>query len=142
MNERSKNYLDGSKRYAIDTSVLIKYYYDQTLFNDEFLSKLVVSEVTLSEVFYILCRKEGPQKAQNFTRTISTKLEIIPSHKLIMIAANLKCQCSIALADCWTLAAAINENIEALFAFRENELVNNLDLIQNYVSVVFLDTLI
>ncbi|MHA2370041.1 MAG: PIN domain-containing protein [Candidatus Hodarchaeales archaeon] len=133
--------MSGQKQYAVDTSVLVKRYYDPEAVNEKLLSTSIASEITLSEIYYVLCRKKGIDAANNYIIDLLSKLEIVPSETLIPIAGQLKCQLPISLADCWTLAAAKSRNLSALFAFREQELEDNLSDIRKHVKVVFLDEL-
>lgn len=138
---RKVNSLNGQKRYAIDTSVLVKRYYDPGAVEDRLLNDSIVSEITLSESYFVLCRKKGVSIANDYFKALSPQLEIIQSSSLIPIAGQLKCQFAISLADCWTLAAAKSRNLSALFAFREAELEDHLSDIRKLVKVVFLEEL-
>lgn len=138
---RKVNSLNGQKLYAIDTSVLVKRYYDPGAVEDRLLNASIVSEITLSEIYYVLCRKKRVSTANDYLKALIPQLEIIQSSSLIQIAGQLKCQFAISLADCWTLAAAKRRNLSALFAFRETEVEDNLADIRKSVKVVFLDEL-
>lgn len=82
------------------------------------------TELGLSELAYIICRKTDWQtaadKADNLVR--SATIQAIPASILWKRAAQLKCKAAIALPDCFTLAAADMLKGTALFAFEEAEL--------------------
>jgi predicted nucleic acid-binding protein len=84
------------------------------------------TEIALCELSYILCRRlsweMASEKAQNLVQ--SSIVTVIPTHVLWAEAARIKCRASIALPDCFTLAAARLTRGKALFARREREIIN------------------
>lgn len=82
------------------------------------------TELALSELTYILCRKVGwdiaSKKADSLVQ--STAIHSIPAARLWRAAGRLKCRASIALSDCFTIAAAELVKASALFVQQEKEL--------------------
>jgi predicted nucleic acid-binding protein len=92
----------------------------------------VCTEIALCELSYILCRRlsweMAWEKAHNLVQ--SSTVTTIPSHVLWTEAAKIKCNASIALPDCFTLAAARLTRGKAMFARQEREIVNALNMKQ------------
>ncbi len=142
MRSEKKTSLNGSRRYALDTSFLIYHYYKGDERTLELLHNGITNYVTLSEVLYILCRYENLKKALSYIEGIVKSVSIAPSSKISLIAGQFKCKYPIALADCWVLATAKVYRVPSLFAFKEKEIVKHLDLIKKEVEIVFLDEII
>ncbi|MCD6510742.1 MAG: PIN domain-containing protein [Thermoprotei archaeon] len=134
--------MNGSKKFALDTSFLIYHYYKGNKKTSELLRNGVINYVTLSEVLYVLCRYENPKEALSYIEEIVKLASIAPSSKVSLIAGQFKCKYPIALADCWVLATAKVYRIPSLFAFKEKEIIKHLDLIKKEVGVVFLDEIV
>lgn len=84
----------------------------------------VCTELALSELTYILCRRVGwdiaSKKADSLVQ--SATIHSIPAARLWRAAARLKCRAAIALSDCYTIAAAELVKASALFVQEEKEL--------------------
>jgi predicted nucleic acid-binding protein len=81
--------------------------------------------VNIAETAYILCRKVGREAARaKVDALISSGYVAIEDDLAIhLAAAEIKCERSISLADCYTFAVADAIRSGALFANREKELV-------------------
>jgi predicted nucleic acid-binding protein len=92
----------------------------------DFRGSYVCTEIALCELSYILCRRLGWETALEKTQNLvqSSMITVIPTHVLWTEAARIKCKASIALPDCFTLAAARLVGGKALFVHREKEIVN------------------
>ncbi len=114
---------------ALDTSVLIEYLiasplgesvrdYFENLKRDE---RAHCSLYTVSEVFYILCRRKGSRFASDkIGQMLASNVIVVHSSlELAMRAGNLKCAHAISLADCACLAVAESENCPAVFVSEE-----------------------
>jgi len=131
--------MSGSRRYALDTSIILLSFYDRERIAPEILQQGYVNAVTVSEALYVLCRKENWEQAKSFIGEQTRELTVIPSSQVTALAAAFKCKFSIALADCWTLATAKHKKVPALFAFKEAELIDHLDALKAEVEIVFLE---
>ena len=82
------------------------------------------TEMALSELTYIVCRRSDWATARAKTGALldSGAVRAIPTEMLWSEAARIKCMSSIALPDCFTVAAAVTFRGRALFARREKEI--------------------
>lgn len=83
-----------------------------------------VSEPGLTELLYVLCRKAGWAQASSSVEFLldSGVVQPVETRRLWKDAARYKCERSIALGDCFTLALARVTGSRALFARREREM--------------------
>ncbi|MHA1648940.1 MAG: PIN domain-containing protein [Candidatus Helarchaeota archaeon] len=133
--------MSGQKRYALDSSILIQYFYLKDKKTKFLITNGITNLVALSECYYIICRKEGNEVSMNYIDELSSLVKIIPSEQIIKIAGQFKCKFPIALADCWTLATAFVLDTKAIFAFKEKELIDNLNDILKEVKIEFFENL-
>lgn len=133
------NYLNGSKSFALDSSILIQYYYLKDQKTKELIKHGVTNLVALSECYYIICRKEDNQTALKYINELMEDVQIVSTEQIVKIAGQFKCKFSIALADCWTLATAFALKTSAVFAFKESELKKNFQEIIKQVNLRFFD---
>ena len=133
------NYLNGPKSFALDSSILIHYYYLKDQKTKELIKQGVTNLVALSECYYIICRKEDNQTALKYINELMEEVRIISTEQIVKIAGQFKCKFPIALADCWTLATAFALKTSAVFAFKERELERNFQEIVKEVNIQFFD---
>lgn len=120
---------------ALDSSVLIEMIYASAAGSE--LSKKIlerkvfghVSNLNLSEAEYVLCRQVGEKTARERVGALagSGLIEIEEESQLHILAARVKCERAISIADCYTLAVAQLVRCPALFATREKDLVRELE---------------
>jgi hypothetical protein len=102
----------------------------------------VLNEVTISETLYVICRTDGRENAENYVEKCRKSVgAIAPSERLSGLAGSLKCKYPISLAHCWVLVTGMTFQAPCLFAFRETEILRNLDAINRQIEVKFLDEL-
>lgn len=136
---------------ALDSSVLIEYLtgtktgkilkeYFETLKPEE---KVSCSVLTLSEVFYVLCRLRGAKFAEEKINDMlaSRILEVNDSVELAIGTGKIKCERAISLADCSCIATAEMTNAKAVFAKRERELTEEKEKTPFNVEIIFLSIL-
>jgi ribonuclease VapC len=78
---------------------------------------LLMSEMNIGEVYYILSRRRGPQKADYFLDNVLPGLPIRPAPVdffLIMDASRLKAKYPLSYADCFAVAEAIRSGATIL----------------------------
>ena len=101
------------------------------LYKNIVTEKIIPSATTLAiiETEYILCRKLGKDKAFKKTDNLlsSNYFKMFSLDSLSREISVLKCINPIALPDCATIALAIKNNIPALFAKKESELIAQID---------------
>jgi len=131
--------LNGSRRYSLDTSFLTYHYYNRETKTSRILSSGALNLTTVSETLYVLCRTEGLEKSLQFIKDVYKQAQLVPSERLVAVAGQFKCKYPISLADSWVLATGKILRIPALFAHREEEIINHLESISKEVEVAFLD---
>jgi len=115
-------------KMVLDSGVILSFlegefrdYYEKIL-NEGIIP--YINTVNLTEVYYVLCRKVGKEKAEEIIKSIikSGCYEIIGDKPIILkYAAECKCAYLISLADCFSIATAKFLKTKALFR-REEEL--------------------
>jgi predicted nucleic acid-binding protein len=133
---------------ALDSSVLIEYLtgtktgeilkqYFETLKPEE---KVSCSLLTISEVFYVLCRLRGAKFAEEKINDMLTSrvLDICDSAEIAVRTGKIKCERSISLADCSCIAVAEMANAKAVFAKKEKELVKEIEKKPFNREIIFL----
>jgi len=100
-----------------------------------------ISEVTITEAKYVLCRKLGNKEAQDRIKNLldSGYISVHEDSKLIDYVAECKCKRRLSLADCFTLALARKMNAPALFAKREDELIKEMSKEPFDIEIWFLE---
>lgn len=100
-----------------------------------------VSEYSIFELKYVLCRRLGWSEAERRVKALvaSGYVTLHEVSRLMDAAALLKCKHGIAAGDCFTLAVAKRIEGPALFARREEELVNAIERGGFEVEVLFLE---
>jgi len=133
---------------AVDTSAWIEYFLETELGKrlDSYLSspqpkKVFVSLLTLSEIYYVLCRAGGEKLAEECLETLSVIKDLVIdlSLDLAVKAGSLKCKRAISLADCTCIALAEKYGCQALFARKEKEIEEEMKRKPFKVRVVFLE---
>lgn len=74
---------------------------------------LLINEINLGEIFYILIRERGIEKAEYFMNTIFPSLAITPvanTFSNILEASRIKAKYPISYADCFAVATALKED--------------------------------
>lgn len=134
--------MSGSERFALDSSVLLfDYFAGRPEKTTELVRNSFVNLVTLSETLYVICRIDGIERARGFIEGCAKQATVVPSERVAPLAGYLKCKYSVSLADCWALGTGKAFDVPCVFAFRESEIVRNLNLLRQEVMVKFLDEL-
>ncbi|MFO8020632.1 MAG: PIN domain-containing protein [Promethearchaeia archaeon] len=132
---------------AIDSSCLIALQADEELAN-KIKQKLYeswdayCSEMAILETQYILCRKKSFEIASKKISALveSNVIQIVPIKDLLENASKLKCERSIAIADCLTIALAEKLNSKAIFYQQERELKDAIEKKPFQVKIEFFTT--
>jgi uncharacterized protein len=82
------------------------------------------TEMNLFELRYLTCRREGWDKSSEVDRNLrdSAYFRVHDAHQFLEAAARLKCERSMSLVDCVTIAAGEALAMPVLFAKHEGEL--------------------
>jgi hypothetical protein len=119
---------------------------ESELFKNIVNEKIIPSTTILAiiEAEYILCRRLGKDKASKKTDNLlsSNYFEVSSLDSLSREISVLKCFNPIALPDCATIALAIKNNIPALFAKKESELMAQLNRKKFETEIYFLEDII
>jgi hypothetical protein len=135
---------------AVDTSAWIEYFLETELGErlDNYLSssepkKIYISLLTLSEIYYVLCRAGGEKLAEESLETMKSIKDLVIDRSVDLAgkAGNLKCKRAISLADCTCISLAEKYGCQALFARREREIEEEVRRKPFKVKLVFLDEL-
>ena len=102
------------------------------------------TEMALLEVFYILCRKTNWKEAETKVKAFieSNVIQIKSFKSLVIKAAQIKCQRSIAIADCLTIALAESVQGKAVFYHKETELEKSIEKEPFNVELIFFEEII
>jgi predicted nucleic acid-binding protein len=138
---------DLKGKLAIDASALIELIYceamgqklKKALEND--LIEAWTTELALTELKYILCRKIGWDESNKRVSKLlaSGYFKIEDTMKLINETAKLKCCRSVSLPDCFTIALAQQISGSALFARKEQDLTIEMKRKPFDVNMFFLE---
>ncbi len=130
--------IKSANKLVIDTGVYIEYFQPRedkikqflrdTIFTENSRVKLYGNFVIRSEMFYILCRLIGNEKADNRMEEIGKFITYIEDSNMFKLAGQIKCKFSIALTDCYSIATGIFMECPVLF-MKEGEL--NEAIIEN-----------
>jgi len=137
--------LEGS--LAIDAGAIIELLFQTKggiLLRNALLEEIVygyTTEIAITKVMYILCRRFGWEESYKRVDKLinSGYIEVYETGQLVDIAAKYKCERSISLADCFTLALAKKLNCNALFAKKEQELLKEINKKPFDVEILFLE---
>lgn len=99
-----------------------------------------ISEVSLSEVVYILCRRIGYEKSISAIRSVidTQYFDVVQSTPLYELAGRYKCERALSIVDCYSLALGKHLGLPILFAMRETELAREIKRKAFDVKLVFL----
>ncbi len=122
-------------RLALDSSVLVEILNGTELgsrLTERVIARRIVAHssfVNVAEAEYIVCRKlghsAGRRKIEDLLGSEYVALSDAPS--LHAIASRLKCERAISLPDCYTFAVAEATSSRPVFAFRERDLLKEID---------------
>jgi len=100
-----------------------------------------LSEISLSETIYILCRKFGYENAISRVRSLidSGYFVVERTSEIVELAGRYKCERALSIADCYSLAAGKHLGLPVLFARREVELEKEIKRKAFDVRILFLE---
>ena len=100
----------------------------------------LASNVALTELLYIICRKFGWHVAVEKRQYLleSKMINFVETPELIEEAAKLKCNRAIAMADCFTLVIAKSYSCKAVFARKQLELEREMKKVPFDIAIEFL----
>ncbi len=126
----------------VDTGVLVEYlssepdipkdaafaqYLEETVLESKKYQILYISSMTKTELLYISCRTQGWEKAKSIVKKFLTNFVELHLPEIDELAAQIKCQCPIALSDCFTIAIGSILALPVYF-LKERELTDEIQL--------------
>jgi predicted nucleic acid-binding protein len=118
-------------RAIIDTGLLVEIFEGSEtgkklldlIINDKI--EPMITDVTLIELTYILCRKSGMDKAKELVKKLidSGYFTVVNSTSFSDIIAEIKCKFPISFIDAFNIGSAIGLKVNALFR-KERELLS------------------
>jgi predicted nucleic acid-binding protein len=118
-------------RAVIDTGLLIEIFEGSEIgkklldliINDKI--EPMITDITLIELTYILCRKSGMEKAKELIKKLvdSGYFAVVNSTSFSDIIAEIKCKFPISVIDAFNIGTALGLKVNALFK-KEKELLN------------------
>ena len=100
-----------------------------------------VSEVSLAELYYVMCRRLRHERATSRYEDLraSNYLYVTETSSLTFLAGRYKCERSMSLADCFSLALGKHLRLPVLFRSREQELELELKKKPFDLQILFLE---
>ena len=138
---------DLKGKLAIDASALIELIFCEAMGQklkkalEDDLIEAWTTELALTELKYILCRKIGWEESNKRVNNLvaSGYFKIEDTMKLMNETAKLKCCRSVSLPDCFTIALAEQISGSALFARKEQDLTIEMKRKPFDVDLFFLE---
>ena len=145
MNEKKKS---QNNSVVVDTSVLMELLEEtalgnkvfQRIFSNSDIQEFYIAPIVDTELKYILCRRKGYENAIKITSEFLKDFTIYSEEKLRDMAAHLKCNFAISLADCYSLATAKLLDIP-IYMKKENEIEKVFKELSTLVKINFIDNL-
>jgi len=116
---------------VLDTGIYIKYFEPKKnelkrtlrehLFSEKSDTTLHGHYLLKAEIYYIMCRKIGRDKAEKILDEIDEFIDFINGEFLYQIASQIKCRYPIALSDCFSISLSHFKNCPVIF-LKEKEL--------------------
>ena len=102
------------------------------------------TEINIAELRYVLCRRVGEEESKRRVNALisSGYVMVHEISRLIDYASRYKCERSISLSDCFTLALAKKMEVPAVFARREEELLREMSREEFDVEILFLEDIV
>lgn len=121
-------------KFVVDTAPLIDYLCDvgvadmlqKEVIDNENVSHVIISPITLTEIFYVLCRQKGETFAKEKVKILNDAVKIEMEFRIRGLAGKYKCERNISLADCYVLATAKINSATAIFK-KEKELTIEME---------------
>ena len=141
-----KEKINFSNKLVLDAGPLIDYLCDvgvaelvqNDIVDNNKVIQIIISPLTLTEIYYVLCRQRGAKFALESIQKIRNAVKIELEFNIRELAGNYKCERAFSLADCYVLATAKINSATAIFK-REQELDDELSKAPLDVDILILD---
>ena len=129
---RSFNKVIGST-VVLDTGLLIAFLtgtkvgaiIDEMIFKNTYITSILLTPLTLVEIYYIIRRKSSPNRAKNEVNKIRQITRVVPIDEFVEIIGELKATTSISLSDVANIGLAEYQDVKVLFK-HESEIDDKL----------------
>lgn len=101
------------------------------------VTKIIISPITLTEIFYVLCRQKDEKFASEKVNELKKSVKVELEFNLRELAGKYKCKRAISLADCYVLATAKLNSATAVFK-PEEEILKEVKKKQFDVKLVMI----
>ncbi|MGV9172852.1 MAG: hypothetical protein ACOC35_09825 [Promethearchaeia archaeon] len=98
---------------------------DTFVFNEDSSIIIYNHRLSLTEIYYIICRKKSREEAKKVLKNLENIWNIISTRWLFEKASIIKCQFAISLPDCFSISLGIFQNCPILF-LEEKELSDKI----------------
>jgi uncharacterized protein with PIN domain len=92
--------------YLMNESSIMSEWFDQKIFNDESFINVNCNQINMTELFYVICRKQGKEKAIELIEIVKNNMSFYENNEIYNLAGLAKCQFAVYLADCFSIATA------------------------------------
>ena len=134
---------------VIDTGLLIEYLsgtesgnkIDEMIFRNSYIASVLISPLTLVEVYYLIRRKSNKERAVKEVKKVRKLVTIVSIEKYLELLGEIKAVTAFSLTDAANIALAECEKISVVFK-HEKEIENQLVTSKStpYTSrIVFID---
>ena len=92
-------------------------------------NRVLMNDINIGEVYYVLARERGNDRADHFLSSILPSLPIeivVTDFEMVIRAARIKARNALAYADCFGIATALRENAAILTGDPEFKAVDSL----------------
>ncbi|MHA1368847.1 MAG: PIN domain-containing protein [Promethearchaeota archaeon] len=118
---------------VLDTGLLVEFLtgtkigaiIDEMVFKNHFITSVLLTPITLIEIYYIIRRKSTSERARIVINKIREITRIVPLDKFVDIIGELKATTSISLSDVASIGLAVYKDVKVIFK-HENEIDNKL----------------
>lgn len=130
-----KSIIEGTEEIILDTGIYIEYFQAEEselkkdlrelLFQEDSKIRLQGHYLLKSEIYYIMCRSLGRERAEDLIEEIEEFINFIDSGFLYRIVGQIKCKYHIVLSDCYSIAVGVFQKCPVLF-LKEKELSDEI----------------
>lgn len=112
---------------VLDTGLIIEFLMgtpigaiiNEMIFKNTYISAVLLTPLTLVEIYYIIRRRESPERARDEIDKIRRIVRIHPIDEFVEIIGELKATTSISLSDVASIGLAEYKDVKAIFKHEE-----------------------
>lgn len=133
----------------VDTGILIEYFsgsekglkIKEMIFSNPFIVSVLITPLTLIEIYYILRRKNSKDKTASIIKQTKELTKLIPIDDQIELIGEIKSVTPFSLVDCSSIAVAENREVNVVFKHEKeiDKLLENRSSLPFTSRIVFID---